>query len=189
MKKLVIVLMGILILSTGAVFADEVIVSPIDEEVQELELEEIIDEMDESADLEAVYEEEMSLTYHSFDQFKDEFRRLTEARIEGATLRAENRVKNALIKSLKFRANIRGNTHKLEVANFIEKEINVIHRINEKIIAEKADAWIAFQDLIQEGNYDDAEFTLKKIIVIKKMINENLKVIQTYLDLEITVLN
>lgn len=205
MKKIIMVLMAMMILTTGAVFADElneetlvddIVLEEVEDIIEDIiivdeeaDLEEVIEEMDEALLEDEMLDEQMEESYKGYKTFKDEFLKLTEERLESHNLRGENKVKTTTIKVLKRKAELSGQNYKLEVAKVLEREIKVIHSMNDRIIDEKANLWDRFEDQVNDGSFEKAENTLKKIVLLKTLINENLDHIQDYLDLEIKILN
>ncbi|MFZ5968243.1 MAG: hypothetical protein ACOYVK_13850 [Bacillota bacterium] len=188
MKKLVALLL-VSFLAFGAVgspvFANEDLA--IEEEV--FVVEEEIEIMEEEITADIQEEEVMEAVYGTYKQLKDEFRALYAERKITRELTKEIAKDRVKVAALKEKARIKGEDHKLKAANLVEKEIKVFKTAIERIRKEKHELWSTFKEQIRNGKIDQAENTLKKIVVSKKLINENLKHIHRLLEKEIQILN
>lgn len=153
---------------------------PIEPALENLETEVLADAVDESR-----FERECI----SYEQLKDEFIILQGQRKITADLAKELAVKRVKIAALKEKARILGQEHKLVLAGLIEKEIKVFTNIVDEIREKKHHLWQDFWNEIEAGEIDKAEKTLGKIIVTKKLINENLRHISRLMTREIEILN
>lgn len=199
MKKVIsIVLVCIMALGglSSFAFANEEVVNA-EEVVGEVKIvdevevltEDVIKEMEEGINVDIKDEEEVEKEFNNYRILKDEFKVLQQERKVTRGLLRDTAVKMVKIAALKEKARIKGEEGKLEIAKVIEKEIKVFKKIIDRIRIEKHELWKEFKVQVKEGKVKEAEKTLRKIIVAKKLINENLKHILRFMDIEIEVLN
>lgn len=181
----------------GTVFAaeEDVIVADVQEEAvltadeEKVIMEQAIEEMEFEMEADLADEEVIEEECADYCQLKDEFRILNEQRKVKRELLKDVAIKRIRIAVLKEKARIKEEFVRLETAGIIEKEIKVFNKIIHRVRVEKHGLWEEFKAQIGEGNIDGAEKTLKKIILTKMLINENLRHMMRFMEIEIEVLN
>lgn len=156
---------------------------------EEVTLEEAIAQMEDQIEGDLANEEGIQGECVNYVQLRDEFKVLQRQREETRELLKNIAVRRVKIAALKEKARIRGERVKLEVAGIIEKEIKVFKGIIHRLRMEKHGLWEEFKSDIRQGNIDRAEKTIRKIILTKMLINENLKHMLRFMEIEIEVLN